>query len=89
MVRIQDSQSWHRGSIPLSTTHKGIHSSRCMPFCVMRHPQNVLYTLHKIKILSKVASFSDFISNFATCHIFFAETFGRTETSGFSDIRER
>ena len=27
MVRIQDSQSWHRGSIPLSTTKKHSKSS--------------------------------------------------------------
>ena len=32
MVRIQDSQSWHRGSIPLSTTNKASEKSEAFLF---------------------------------------------------------
>ena len=44
MVRIQDSQSWHRGSIPLSTTKEVIRHTLCDFFFVIIHPLIVKYT---------------------------------------------
>ena len=40
MVRIQDSQSWHRGSIPLSTTKKCVRTLAHFFFCHSLRPSN-------------------------------------------------
>ena len=52
MVRIQDSQSWHRGSIPLSTTGKPLQADVCKGnFCIIHENIHDLFYFRRCPLV--------------------------------------
>ena len=58
MVRIQDSQSWHRGSIPLSTTSTVLRANGIKDFRFRGRSASLTYSL---KGFCKIVTIQPFI----------------------------